>query len=319
MSPHLEETLDEFATEHEFKGKGPGPLCVALVVTEHARLRGLPLDPDELLTAGGGQVLGLSKSAVQSILKRNDIDRVLAREGGRTSRGSLNNMRAYVEFLNDLHGQGAETPLHEVPTIDAIEKYWIDRVKDFFSGKPFRVRLDPAHGLRRLVRDLLDQARNRQKASTGTNHAGAVMQHLVGAKLDCVLKPGTVEHHSFSTADAPAGRAGDFLLGDVAVHVTTAPGESVIGRCRENLDGGRKPVLITAADRVAVAEGLADDKGLGDRIDIFEIEQFIALNLYELGGFGAEGRRESVDGLVRRYNRIVGEVETDPSLKIEMI
>lgn len=89
MSLHLEETLDEFATEREFKGKGPGPLCVALVVTEQARLRGLPLDPDELLTAGGGQVLGLSKSAVQSILKRHDIDRVLAREGGRTSRGSL--------------------------------------------------------------------------------------------------------------------------------------------------------------------------------------------------------------------------------------
>lgn len=317
MSKNLEDRLDKFATEWKFKGKGP--LCVALVVTEHARKRGLPLDPDELVTTGGGQVFGLNKSAVQSILKRYEINRVLAQEGGRTSRGSLNNMRAYVQFLNDLHNQDSENPLHGALNIDMIEKYWIDRVKDFFSGKPFKVRMDPAHGMRRLVRDLLDQARSRQTASAGTNYAGAVMQHLVGAKLDCVLGPETVEHHSFSTADAPAGRAGDFLLGDVAVHVTTAPGESVIERCQRNLEGGLKPMLITAPDRVAVAEGLAADKGLGGRVDIFEIEQFIALNLYELGEFGAEGRRTSVAHLVHRYNRIVGNVETDPSLNIEII
>ena len=41
----------------------------------------------ELLTEGGGQVFGLGKSAVQSILHRHDITRVLASEGGRTSRG----------------------------------------------------------------------------------------------------------------------------------------------------------------------------------------------------------------------------------------
>ena len=38
----------------------------------------------------------------------------------------------------------------------------------------------------------------------------------------------------------------------------------------------------------------------------FEIEQFVALNLYELGEFAADGRRVAVDGLVRRYNEIVG-------------
>ena len=167
-------------------------------------------------------------------------------------------------------------------------------MKDFLSGKPFRVLLDSAHGLRRLVRDLLDQAKSRQKKSTGTIY--------VGAKFDCVLEPGTVEHNSFSTADAPAGRAGDFALGDVAVHVATAPRESVIERRRTNLNRGFKPVLITVPERMATAQGLATDKGLGDRIDIFEVEQFIALNLYEIGKFRAEGRRESVKNLVRRCN-----------------
>ena len=59
---------------------------------------GLPLDPDQLVTKSGGQVRGLGQSQVQKILARHGIERVLAAEGGRTSRGSLGNMRAYVRF-----------------------------------------------------------------------------------------------------------------------------------------------------------------------------------------------------------------------------
>jgi uncharacterized protein DUF4928 len=68
---------------------------------------------------------------------------------------------------------------------------------------------------------------------------------------------------------------------------------------------------------LTVAEGLADNAGLADRIDVFEVEQFIALNLHELGKFGAEGRRVAVSDLVIRYNEIIEDIETDPSLKIE--
>ena len=50
---------------------------------------------------------------------------------------------------------------------------------------------------------------------------------------------------------------------------------------------------------------------------MFEVEQFIALNLYELGKFGAEGRRIAVSDFVTRYNEIIEDVETDPSLEIE--
>ena len=48
----------------------------------------------------------------------------------------------------------------------------------------------------------------------------------------------------------------------LAIHVTTAPGESVIERCRDNLDAGCKP-LVTIRKGVAVAEGLAENQGLG--------------------------------------------------------
>lgn len=307
MAGAHQQELATFTAEHAFRGKGP--ISVALVVTEHARKTGLPLDPEKLITEGGGQVLGLGKGAVQAILKRHDIPRVLASEGGRTSRGSLNKMREYVAFLNGLKGK---------VDLDAIEAFWIERVHEFFAGKPFKIKLDASRSLRTVVRDVISQAVERQKTSPGMYYGGAVLQHLVGAKLDCALGKGKFEHNSFSTADAPGGRAGDFFIGDVALHVTTSPGEAVIEKCRDNLNDGYRPMLVTLQHGLTVAEGLAANVGLGDRIDIFEIEQFVALNLYEIGKFGADGRKTAVTDMVDRYNEIVEEFETDPSLKIEL-
>ena len=84
MPRDLLDALIVSTRERKFNRKGP--LCVALVITQQARVRGLPLDPGTLLTEGGGQVFGLGKSAVQSILQRHGITRVLASEGGRTPR-----------------------------------------------------------------------------------------------------------------------------------------------------------------------------------------------------------------------------------------
>jgi hypothetical protein len=289
MRGDLDEALATFTRDRRFRGKGP--LSVGLVVTRHAQTRRLPLDPNTLVTEGGGQVLGLGMTAVQAILKRHGIERVLAKEAGRTSRGSLNNMRAYVAFLNELADRG---PVD----LDAVEAFWIERVHEFFAGKPFRIKLDASRSLRTIVRDVLAQAEDRQKTSPGMYYAGAVLQHLVGAKLECALGQGQFQHNSFSTADEPSGRARDFFLGDVAIHVTTSPGEAVIERCRDNLNDGYRPVLVTLRRGLVVAEGLADNMGLGERIDIFEIEQFVALNLYELGKFAADGRRVAVNELV---------------------
>lgn len=308
IGKELRAALTKFSEDKGFKGQGP--LCVALVVTQHAREMGLPLDAGKLVTEGGGQVLGLGKGAVQKVLGRHEISRVLAAEGGRTSRGSLNNMREYVAFLNGM-SKKMKFDLNEV------EEFWIEGVHDFFAAKPFKIKLDASRSLRAVIRDVVAQAEERQKASSGAHYAGAVLQHLVGAKLECALGKGSLEHNSFSTADAPGGRAGDFLLGDVAIHVTTSPGEGVIEKCRDNLNGGLKAVIVTLQKGTAVAEALAENKGIGERVDVFEIEQFIALNLYELGKFGAEGRQVAVADLVARYNGIIDDVETDPGLKIE--
>ena len=301
--------LAAFAAEKGFRGKGA--LSIALIVTQHAKKLGLPLDPEKLLTKRGAQVLGAGGDAVQAVLKRHSVTRLLAAEGGRTSRGSVDNMREYVSFLNGLAD-------YDNVDLDAIEGFWIERVLEFFAGKPFKIKLDGSWSLRTVIRDVISQAIERQKTTPGVHYAGAVLQHLVGAKLDCALGKGKIAHNSFSTADAPGARVGDFFIGDVAIHVTTSPGEDVIVKCGENLNDGYRPILVTLQRGLTVGEGLAGNVGLGERIDIFEIEQFIALNLYELGHFAAEGRRIAVADLVSRYNEIVEAFETDPSLRIEI-
>ncbi len=304
----LNEKLQAFASKERFSSKGP--LCVAIVVTEHARKLGLPLDPEKLITEGGGQVLGLGKSSVQATLKRHDIDRELAREGGRTSRGSLSNMRKYVDFLNSTVNASE---------LERVEAFWIRKVQDFFAAHPFKIKLDPSRGLRSVVRDLVNQATERQRESTGTSYAGALIQHLVGAKLECALSEIKLNHHSYSTSDQQSGRQGDFLVGQVAIHVTTAPGEALIQRCMDNLNAGYRPLVVTLERGVIVARELADQQGVSEKIDLFEAEQFIALNLYELGQFQTEGCKIAIDDLIDRYNAIVERVETDPSLKIRVV
>lgn len=309
MSINLMNDLATFARDKNFRGKGS--LCVALVVTQHAMTMGLPLDSNALFTDSRGQVLGLGKSPVQSILNQYGITRILASEGGRTSRGSIGNMQEYVAFLNALAKQGSVD-------LKAIEKFWIAQVEEFFAAKPFKIKLDSSKSLRTVVRDVLAQAEERHKSVPGTSYAGAVLQHLVGAKLDCALGIGFLSHHSSSTADAPTGRVGDFFIGDVAIHVTTSPSEALIERCRDNLNDGVRPIVVTLQRGLTVAEALACNANIGDRVDVFEIEQFVALNLYEIGKFAASGRQTAISDVIERYNAIVDECETDPSLKIEL-
>jgi hypothetical protein len=299
--------LEAFVQQCSMKGKGP--LSLALVLTRKAREREMPLDSGEFLTAQGGQVSGVGKSAVQSILKDHGIERVLAEEAGRTSRGSIRRMQAYVNFLNELHKGG-------ILDFAKIEEWWISRVQEYFASKPFKLKLDQSKSLRHAVHDLLDSAFARQKEMPGTMAAGAVMQHLVGAKLEIMSLGLDIEHRGFSVADSPGGWKGDFLIHDTAIHVTTAPTEALIRKCRDNLEQGLRPVIITTDTGIGGATALALNAGIADRIDVLEVEQFVATNVYEKSAFSASKRAVTVAGLIEKYNKIVEACESDPSLKI---
>lgn len=102
------------------------------------------------------------------------------------------------------------------------------------------------------------------------------------------------------------------------IHCTTAPGEALMQKCQRNINGGLRPIIVTTYPRVIVAESLASDIGLGGRIEVWDIEQFLATNVYELSFFKAADRKVTVERIIEAYNGIIGRCETDPSLRIEL-
>ena len=301
-------SLSNFQKVNSIRGKGA--LAVVIHISRFAKENGLPLDANKLVTEGAGQVLGLGKGAVQKILNDYGITQVLAEEGGRTSRGSIGNMQSYAAFLNSLKIENTD--------LATIEAWWIERVKEHFSAKPFRLKFDAAKGMQAIIHDLLAQAKKRQQEATGAMYQGAVLQHLVGAKLELALPELTIIHNGFSVADAVTDRSGDFVIEDSIIHITTSPGEAVIRKCQRNIDAGAKPIILTLGEGVMAAKVLATNLSLESRIDIIDAEQFLASNLHELSLFRTSARRQTFEKLIEAYNAIVSANETDPSLRIEM-
>jgi hypothetical protein len=303
----ISERLAAFAHEQGINTKGT--LSMVLVLTRKAATRTPPYDPRTFLTSKGGQVAGLSGAAIQSVLADHGIVRVLSEEGGRTSRGSIGHMTAYMQLLNEMHAS-------RMLDFQAVEKWWVERVRLYFATKPLHLKMDSASSLRSIVVQLIEAAFERQKETPGTMLAGAVMQHLVGAKLEMILPDAKIEHQGFSTADAPGARKGDFLVGDTAIHVTTAPTEALIRKCIRNIEQNIRPLIVTTMSGAGGAAALAKNADAAERIEILEIDQFIAANVYEWSGFEHAKRSHSMKELVEAYNRIIDQCETDPSLKI---
>lgn len=302
-------TLKRFFDDNQMGAKGA--LCVGLVVTREAIERGLPIEFESLLTENRGQVRILGKSPVQKILGDHGITRVLAEEGGRTNRGNMGLVEKYLSLLNAEKCSKDE--------LVKIESWWIDRVLDFFAGKPLVMRFDPSKSIRSIVHELIEVAEKRQSQNRGGQVVGAVLQHLVGAKLSLVIpKDEMPQMHGAYVADAVSDRGGDFAYGDAVIHVTSAPGEAVVRKCEKNIDDGFHPIIITTNRRVSVAEGLAESAGIADRLEVWDIEQFLSMNLNERGLFSQDGRKDMAIRLVENYNKIIGSCETDPSLKIQI-
>lgn len=303
------EELKHFFDVNQMGSKGA--LCVGLVVTREAIERGLPIDFSTLLTENRGQVRILGKAPVQKILGDHGITRVLAEEGGRTNRGNMGLAERYLAFLN-----GAKCSKEELAI---IEEWWVERVREFFAGKPLALKFDPSKSIRSIVRDLIEVAEKRQSQNRGGQIVGALLQHLVGAKLSLIVPQEMIKQmHGAYVADAVSDRDGDFSYGDAVIHVTSAPGEAVIRKCKKNIEDGFHPIIITTNKRVTVAEGLAESAGIVNRLEVWDIEQFLSMNLNERGLFGQDGRRDMAVRLVEAYNKIIDACETDPSLKIQI-
>ena len=296
--------LDGFRDGHEVQRKGALALMVQL--TRAFSNGSYPIDPDDYVTGNGGQVAGIGSANLRRILKEHGITRQLASEGGRTSRGSLGLMRDYAELINSL-----EAPVD----FQSIEEYWIERVRVYFASLPLKLVADPSRSLTDSIDSLIAQAKKREQESRGATYVGTVLQHLVAAKLQLLMP--SVELHGASEADDQTGREGDFVVGNTAIHCTTAPGDLLMEKCKRNLEHGLNPVIITLADRVPMAKGHLEVAAIAGRVEVWDLQQFVASNVFELGRFNVTEKAATLRELIEDYNGIIDEYEGDPSLRIE--
>jgi hypothetical protein len=301
--------LHEFQAEYKTTTKGP--LALLIQLTRLASAKEFPLNPDDFLAESKGQIAGLGGPNLKKILKEHGITQTLASEGGRTSRGSMGLMMKYIDFLNELHDK--------IGSVDfkALEAYWAEQIREFFRNQPFELTADTSRTVVASLNELFDQARARQKQNPGTQYLGAMLQHLVAAKLLLIMPQDSFEIHGAYVADSPTDRGGDFVINNTILHCTTAPGEPLIQKCKANIHAGCLPVIITIFDRVKTAFDLAADAGLSGRIEVWDIQQFLSTNISEHSLFDGVARNAQLADIIEKYNAIVTEVETDPSLRIE--
>lgn len=185
--------------------------------------------------------------------------------------------------------------------------------------RPLKLRLYYTKSTKESFRRLIVSAEKRKTKRRGNIFAEKVLRYLVSAKLSLIIpQESPPQKHGAHVLDVGSDHSGDFSYGDTEIHVTSDPGEALIRKCARNIDDGYNSIVITTSKRVSLAEGLADMAGFANRIEVWDIEQFLSMNLNERGVFCQTGRKNMAVRLVEAYNKIIDTCETDPSLKIQI-
>ncbi|MDQ0960601.1 hypothetical protein QFZ66_004479 [Streptomyces sp. B4I13] len=113
--------------------------------------------------------------------------------------------------------------------------------------------------------------------------------------------------------------AGDYQVGDTAIHVTMSPGEKVFKeRCAHNLKQGFRPRVLVPEGAVAAASQIARLSGLHRHVAVQSIEDFVGTNIEEVAGFSKVEIKAQLRRLLEFYNERIEVAEADKSLKIEI-
>lgn len=146
---------------------------------------------------------------------------------------------------------------------------------------------------------------------TGEAQVSQLMWHLVAAVL-------SLKGRLDSAAIALMSPRAPFRVGNTVIRVTHVPEWPLMHECFAESDQGLRPLIISTRTGAAQADALAQEVGMGRKVEVLDITQFLVANMLEWTGFNGSQRRHTFEELIARYNAIVEACETDPSLKIEV-
>lgn len=174
-----------------------------------------------------------------------------------------------------------------------------------------KIRHVRQNSIRSHIDALLITARGRRDPITGESQLPLIMWHLVAAVL---RMRGRLDHAAI--ASRPPESA--IRIGNAIIHVTNCPEWPLLHQCFAESDQGLRPLVISSLAGAAQTDALAQEVGMGRKIEVLDITQFLVANMLEWTGFDGNQRRTTFEELITRYNAIVEACETDPSLKIEV-
>lgn len=287
-----------------------GIVCIGLALLEHARER-LPLSPRDYLTEGN-QVKRTGGPQCQRLLARFGEKRTFLREGGRTTRGSRPAAEALADRINaipalqELSGEDRDFVITE------LQRFFAERATEFLNARRIEVEISLEKPIATLIGDIL-------RIATNKNLAGAVAQHLIGAKLALRFPTHDIANHASTTADDQLGRPGDFYLGDTAIHVTVTPMQPLFDKLADLTRRGYRSKLLVPESRLAAARQLAEVAGLLAKVEVAAIEPFVSQNLEELAEFSRAKLPQVLRDYMTTYNERVGAVELNPALLLHIL
>jgi len=176
---------------------------------------------------------------------------------------------------------------------------------------PIKIRHKPQESICVHIECLFLAVRGKKDTVTGEWQSLQLMRHLVAAVLS--LK-GSIDQDA--VVSISAGSA--FRIGNTVIHVTHCPEWPLMHECFAESDQGLRPLVISTRTGAAQAEALAQQVGMGRKVEVLDITQFLVANMLEWTGFNGSQRRHTFEEFIARYNTIIEACETDPSLKIEV-
>ncbi len=282
-------------------------VCAGLAVLERMRGGHFPLSDGDYITSKNQ--VRTSGPLIEKILARYGETRPYLREGGRTTRGTRTAADGFVGRLNALKPEDEIEGADLEDAIDEMQRRLCAKATEDLNEEHMRIDIDVDKPVSQIIDDIITAA--------GTK-AGAVAQHLVGAKLAIKFPDLSIENYSYTTADQQLSRAGDFRVNDTIFHVTVAPTLALFQKCAENLRNGFRVTALTTAKRIALADSLADQLGIANRVAVKSLEGFIGQNIEELARFAKPEVGRELRDLLEKYNERVESVETNHSFMIDV-